>query len=170
MSARDKINVHANSWIFWFCQGPNCLNINIYMCNSKKTQRKRRFGSNQAKPVTTFWSIRPKMKIKWKQLFFPHRSLRDPRRCEFKFLCNCFIHSSLMPNNTFCLYFQVTLQTENKRIGQHGKHTNCLSNESTFPFIFESHTNSQQKNPQEPKYTKKKTLHHSVSEPYLYEW
>lgn len=45
-----------------------------------------------------------------------------------------------MPNNTFCLYFQVTLQNENKRIGQHGKHTNCLSNESIFPFIFESHT------------------------------
>lgn len=103
-------------------------------------------------------------------VFSPQIFERDPRRCEFKFLCNCFIHSSLMPNNTFCLYFQVTLQTENKRIGQHGKHTNCLSNESTFPFIFESHTNSQQKNPQEPKYTKKKTLHHSVSEPYLSEW
>lgn len=40
---------------------------------------KRRFGSNQAKPVTTFWSIRPKMKIKWKQLFFPHRSLKETR-------------------------------------------------------------------------------------------
>lgn len=80
-------------------------------------------------------------------VFSPQIFERDPRRCEFKFLCNCFIHSSLMPNNTFCLYFQVTLQTENKRIGQHGKHTNCLSNESTFPFIFESHTNSQQKNP-----------------------
>lgn len=49
------------------------------MCNSKKTQRKRRFGSNQAKPVTTFWSIRPKMKIKLKQLFFPHRSLKETR-------------------------------------------------------------------------------------------
>lgn len=138
------------------------------MCNSKKkTQRKRRFGSNQAKPVTTFWSIRPTMKT---IVFSPQIFEIDPRRCEFKFLCNCFIHSSLMPNNTFCLYFQVTLQTENKRIGQHGKHTNCLSNESTFPFIFDSHTNSQQKIPQEPKYTKKKTLHHSVSEPYLSEW
>lgn len=73
-------------------------------------------------------------------VFSPQIFERDPRRCEFKFLCNCFIHSSLMPNNTFCLYFQVTLQTENKRIEQHGKHTNCLSNESIFPFIFESHT------------------------------
>lgn len=36
MSVGDKTNVHANSWIFWFCQGPNCLSINIYMCNSKK--------------------------------------------------------------------------------------------------------------------------------------
>lgn len=51
-------------------------------------------------------------------VFSPQIFERDPRRCEFKFLCNCFIHSSLMPNNTFCLYFQVTLQTENKRIGQ----------------------------------------------------
>lgn len=148
MSVGDKTNVHANSWIFWFCQGPNCLNMNIYMCNSKK--------KNTTEKTTI--------------VFSPQIFERDPRRCEFKFLCNCFIHSSLMPNNTFCLYFQVTLQTENKRIGQHGKHTNCLSNESTFPFIFESHTNSQQKNPQEPKYTKKKTLHHSVSEPYLSEW
>lgn len=98
-------------------------------------------------------------------VFSPQIFVRDTRRCEFKFLCNCFIHSSLMPNNTFCLYFQVTLQTENKRIGQHGKHTNCLSNERTFPFIG-SHTNSQQKTQQEPKCSRED----SVSEPCLSEW
>lgn len=103
-------------------------------------------------------------------VFSPQIFERDPRRCEFKFLCNCFIHSSLMPNNTFCLYFQVTLQTENKRIGQNGKHTNCLSNESTFPFIFESHTNSQQKNPARTQIYQEENIASFVSEPYLSEW